>query len=863
MSFHGLSDSIAGVSESLATCRQCGATTRLGNGLCLSCTLREGLETDREASRESFEAILAEDEVQDTHWRVGNYEILEEIGRGGMGVIYRARQRHSRRIVALKRMVSYHADSRETRERFRREAEAASSLDHPNILPIYEVGQGEDGLPFFSMKYAAGGSLQKAGPALRNDPHECVRLVARVARAVQYAHEHGVLHRDLKPGNILLDGRGEPFVTDFGLAKWLDTSTDLTRTLTIFGTPGYIAPEQARGPAAKLTPTADIYSLGAILFDLFTGRPPFLGEHALAVIQQASEKPAPKLRSLAPAFDRDLETICARCLEREPQARYRSAADLASDLERWLEGRPIVARRVSPPMRAWRWAKRNRQIAAVTAVALCAVTAATFLFFSRGGTLSHSSLDSTLPATTVHRKTMAVIPFKMLSADPTDEYLGIGLADSLINQISRIPQILVRPTDAVEKYADPHTQDPLAAGRELRVEVVLDGTVQHEADRLRVTARLLRVEDGTMLWSRTFDENFANVFALQDAISQEIAGALIRNLSGADRELLTKHHTDNPEAYRAYLKGRYFWNKRTPGGLQQSLDNFRQAIDLDPTYSSAYAGMADAYALLVWQEQLPRNDFIARAKAAASKAIDIDESLAEPHASLGFLKFWYDWDFAGAESEFRRAIELNPGYATAHHWYGEFLGLMGHFDDGFKELKLGQEIDPLSPIINADLGKLLVFARQPARAIEQLQKTLEMDPDFPLAHLFLALAYNQKQQRDQAIAELEKHANTPGSRTIFKATLGFVYAQSGRQGEARTILNELKGRSSPNQFRSPFEIALVYTGLGENDQAMEWLEKAETERDPFLIYIKVDPNFDSLLGDSRFTGLLHRIGFTN
>src|SRR5437016_8513237 len=362
MNLHGLSDSVAGATKSPTKCRQCGATTRLGNGLCLSCTLREGLDSDREASRESFEAILAEDEVQDMHWRVGNYEILEEIGRGGMGVIYRARQRHSRRIVALKRMVSYHADSRETRERFRREAEAAASLDHPNILPIYEVGHGEDGLPFFSMKYAAGGSLEKGGAALHSEPRQSVHLMTKVAHAVQYAHEHGVLHRDLKPGNILLDSRGEPFVTDFGLAKWLDTSTDLTRTLTIFGTPGYIAPEQAKGPAAKLTPAADVYSLGALLFDLFTGRPPFLGEHALAVIQQASERPAPKLRSLAPAFDRDLETICARCLEREPQARYRSAGDLAVDLERWLAGRHIIARPVSAPVRALRWSRRNPAI---------------------------------------------------------------------------------------------------------------------------------------------------------------------------------------------------------------------------------------------------------------------------------------------------------------------------------------------------------------------------------------------------------------------------------------------------------------------------------------------------------------------
>src|SRR6266566_209627 len=282
----GLSDSVAGMSESPANCRQCGATTRLGNGLCLSCTLREGLEGDREESRESFDAILAEDEVKDTHWRVGNYEILEEIGRGGMGVIYRARQRHSRRIVALKRILSYDADSQETLARFRREARAAASLDHPNILPIYEVREDEDGLPFFSMKFAAGGSLRDVAPALRSEPSRSVALMAKVARALQYAHAQGILHRDLKPGNILLDGRGEPLVSDFGLAKWFDTASDVTRTLTIFGTPGYIAPEQARGPAAKLTPAADLYSLGAILFDLFTGRPPFLGEHALAVIQQ-------------------------------------------------------------------------------------------------------------------------------------------------------------------------------------------------------------------------------------------------------------------------------------------------------------------------------------------------------------------------------------------------------------------------------------------------------------------------------------------------------------------------------------------------------------------------------------------------
>jgi TolB-like protein/Flp pilus assembly protein TadD len=458
---------------------------------------------------------------------------------------------------------------------------------------------------------------------------------------------------------------------------------------------------------------------------------------------------------------------------------------------------------------------------------------------------------------------MAVLPFKMPGAPAGDEYLGTGLADTLISQIGRVSQILVRPPGAVQKYADVDAQGAVAAGRELRVEAILDGTVQRDADTLRVTARLLRVGDGAVLWSAKYDEKFTNLFTIEDTISQNVAKTLVRNLSGQDQKLLTEHHTDNIDAHRAYLKGRYFWNKRTPAELQHSLTCFRQAIDLDPTYSSAYAGMADAYALLVWQEQFPQNEFIARAKAAATKALEINDTLAEPHATLGFVKFWYDWDFAGSESEFRRAIKLNPDYATAHHWYGESLGLMGRFDEGFKELRLAQQIDPLSPVIDTDLGKLHLFARQADQAIQRLQMLLESDPDFPLAHLFLAMAYNQKGLRDQAISELEKRANSPGSRTIFKAVLGFVYGQAGRRAEATSILNELNERRSSKQFVSPFEIALIYTGLGENDQAFEWLEKAKTERDPFLVYIKTDPNFDTLRGDPRFDSLLRQVGLAS
>ena len=350
-------------------CERCGSPARLGNGLCLNCVLEQALDYDAENAA-NWDEVLEEVSICRSEWRIGNYQILQEIGRGGMGVIYRARQRNSPRIVALKRILNVHSESRETLSRFRREAAIVAALRHPNILPIYELGETEDGLPFFTMKYAAGGSLLETVRALRNHPRRIICLMAKVSRAVHHAHLEGVLHRDLKPANILLGEHGEPLVSDFGLAKSLDTKSDLTRTLTSFGTPGFIAPEQAQGPAKNLTFAADIYSIGAVLFYLLAGRPPFVGENALTVIKEATEKPAPRLRTLTPTLDRDLEIICAKCLEREPQARYRSVANLAEDLDCWLEARPITARRVKVPVRIWRWSKRNPRFAGALAASI-------------------------------------------------------------------------------------------------------------------------------------------------------------------------------------------------------------------------------------------------------------------------------------------------------------------------------------------------------------------------------------------------------------------------------------------------------------------------------------------------------------
>jgi len=487
---------------------------RLDTGVCVSCLLREGLETGSEVSKAVFEIVLDELDARDKPWRLGNYEILEQIGCGGMGVIYRARQRHSRRIVAVKRVLSYRADSHGALQRFRREAQAVASLDHPNILPIYEVSESEDGLPFFSMKLAEKGSLQENAASLRDEPPKCVQLMAKVARAVEYAHSRGVLHRDLKPGNILLNDRDEPLVSDFGLAKLLDGNNDLTRSLTTFGTAGYIAPEQAGGAAADFTPAADVYSLGAVLFNVLAGRPPFLGSNPVSVIRQASEAQAPKLRSLAPSVDRDLETICARCLERDPKARYQSAGDLAADLERWLGGRPIVARRVSPPARIWRWSRRNPKLVGAATAGLLLGAAAVWLF--RGELFLASQFNPP-------DRSIAVLPFTDSTETKDQGNLCDGISGEVLDTLAQVDGLRVAGRTSSFSLKGKNTKE---VGEKLNVGNVLEGSLQRQGNRVRVTAELTDARNGFRVWTETYDRELDGAFALQDEIARSIVDAL-------------------------------------------------------------------------------------------------------------------------------------------------------------------------------------------------------------------------------------------------------------------------------------------------------------------------------------------------
>jgi TolB-like protein/tRNA A-37 threonylcarbamoyl transferase component Bud32/Flp pilus assembly protein TadD len=691
-----------GVPNQSFTCPQCGSASRVARSLCLSCLLSAGVgangrnddppaevstavEAEPSSKAETLDDVLGELDVCDADWRVGNYQILEEIGRGGMGVIYRARQRHSRRIVALKRILSYHADSQETLARFRREAQAAASLDHPNILPIYEVSECDDGLPFFSMKFAGGGSLLDAAPALRNEPRRSVALVAKVARAVQYAHGQGILHRDLKPGNVLLDGRGEPLVSDFGLAKWLDSSSHLTRTLTIFGTPGYIAPEQVNGSSAGLGPASDIYSLGAILFDLLTGRPPFLGEHALKVIQQAGEKPAPKLRTLVPGLDRDLETICAKSLEREPGARYRSAGALAEDLERWLEGRHIIARPVSPPERAWRWTRRHPLTAAMAAMLMVLGTAVGALIWN--GEMAGPPAASGI----------AVLPFESLSPDKDNAFFADGVYDGVSTKLAKVANLKVISHNSVAKYRGARNTQEI--GRALNVAYVLEGSVRREAGRIHLNAQLIDTRTDAHVWAQEYDRDLSDVFTLQSEISQKIADQLGAEVSSAEKAAIKEPPTTDLVAYDLYLRSKDLINgisfsTRAGEDLVQAVQMLDQAVARDPLFFDAYGQLVGAHDRIYFLGFDHTDARLKLSESAIQSIRRLRPDSGETHLAIAQHLYWAYRDYEQAKQELAVARRTLPNEPRIPLLTGFIDRRQGRWEKSLEEMNKALELDP-------------------------------------------------------------------------------------------------------------------------------------------------------------------------
>ncbi|PYK75272.1 MAG: hypothetical protein DME42_02935 [Verrucomicrobia bacterium] len=716
-----LAQSVSGIETGTSKCEQCGATTRLGDGMCLSCFLKEGLQPEQQASAAAFESLLAEADVPDKQWRLGNYEILEEIGRGGMGVIYRARQRHSRRIVALKRVLTYQADSHETLARFRREAETAATLDHPNILPIYEVSESEDGLPYFSMKLAIGGSLRTATPALCHNPRQCVQLMAKVACAIEYAHSRKILHRDLQPGNVLLDAHGEPLVSDFGLAKWLDEQTDLTRTLTTFGTPGYIAPEQAEG--LSFSPAADIYSLGAILFNLLAGRPPFVGANALSVIRQASVTPAPKLREIAPSLGRDLETIIARCLERDPKARYRSAAALAQDLERWLEGRHILARRVLPPARIWRWSRRNPILAGAAAACLILTSAVVWLAREQ---------FAKAPELPLPEKSIAVLPFENFSDNKENSYFAVGIQDDVLTSLAQIRELKVISRTSVMAYQKPSRRNMREISRALGVANVLEGSVRRTGNRVLLNVQLIDARNDRHIWAQRYDRAVADSIGLQGELATQIAAALKAKLAPEEKARLDARPTTNSEAYVLYL---------TALGTEDEIaaeQLLMQATAIDPGFALAYARASILNSKISGSTRGDHRAPRAKARAQAEEAVRLSPTLGEAHMALGLCVYWGDKKYDAALKEFEVAAATSPNNAEIYIYVGGIYRRQGRWRESVASFERAISLDPRNCAVAFNAANNHLFMRDWPAAAADYNRALEIPPDFVSPKIGLA-----------------------------------------------------------------------------------------------------------------------------
>jgi len=742
---------------------------------------------------------------------VSHYKVEKKLGEGGMGEVYLAEDTKLKRRVALKFLPAQYASDAEFKERFKREAQAAAALNHPNIITIHEVAEYEN-KPYIAMEYVEGESLKDL--IAQKDLHisKIIDIAMQICQGLAKAHEAGIVHRDIKPQNILMDKDGRARIVDFGLAR-LKRDVMLTQTGSTLGTVAYMSPEQAQGK--EVNHRSDIFSLGVVLYEMITGQLPFKGEHEAALVYSiVNENPEPlaRYKSDVPG---ELQRIVEKGMEKNREMRYQHVDDLQADLSKLREE-------------------------------------------------VKSGVTKTLVTRATPSPSIAVLPFTNLSADKEQEYFCDGMAEEIINALTHVEGLHVVARTSAFAFKGKH-EDIREIGRQLNVKTLLEGSVRKAGNRLRITAQLVNVVDGYHLWSEKYDRDIGeeycpgDIFAIQDGISLAVVDKLKVKLLGGEKAKLVKRHTKDIDAYNLYLKGRFFWNKRTQEGYQKSLEYFQRAIERDPSYALAYAGTADCYDLLGWYDYLPPEEAFPRAKAAAEKALEVDETLAEANASLGWISANYDWDWLAAESKYKRAIELNPSYATVHQWYAEYLSYMGRHDESIAEAKRAQELDPLSIIINNDLGQVLYYARQYDRAIEQLQKVLELDPDFIIAHFFLAFLYAQKAMYEEAIAEVQKAMNLSGGGDLLMvAQLGTIYSSSGRRDEAKKVLDELY-QLSKQRYVSPFYIALIYVGLRQKNQAFEWLEKAYEERDHWLETLKVHPMLDSLRSDPRFTKLLKKM----
>jgi serine/threonine-protein kinase len=783
---------------------------------------------------------------------VSHYRILEKLGGGGMGVVYKAEDTRLGRVVALKFLPEELAKDHEALERFQREARAASSLDHANICTIHEIDEHQ-GHPFIVMQFLEGHTLKHRIGARPLPTEQVLELGIQIADALEAAHAKGIIHRDIKPANLFVTTRGQAKVLDFGLAKLLPATSEatlsqsLTEPRTVLGTLPYMAPEQVRGE--RVDARTDIYALGAVLYEMATGQRPFREELATQLIDDILHRPPALPGRMNPDLSPKLEDIILKCLEKDPEKRYQSTKELAVDLRR-LAMPSSVAKRAAPAARVWRKAARPAGYGATGLLVLAAMLIGLNVGGWRGRLLGHTGSPRI--------ESLAVLPFVNASADPNTEYLSDGITEGVINSLSRLPQLRVMARTTVFRYKG-REYDPQKIGRDLGVGAVLVGRLQPRGDLLTVQTELVDVSSGTQLWGEQYNRKLSDLLAVQDEISREISEKLRLRLTGEERSRLTRAREVNPDAYQLYLQGRFYWNKRSIEGTKKAMDYMNQAVTKDPTYALAYAGLADCYVVgMGWHGQIPPEESSTKGKAAAIRALELDPLLAEPHAALAeFREREFDW--TGAESEFKRAIELNPNYATGHGWYGELLANLGRLEEARGQIQMARRLDPLSLQIQLSVAELYAFAHQFERAIEELQKILEMDPNFPNALHWLGWLYETKGMYREAAAESQKYYLVQYQEAATVGWENVTDAASYRRAFARVLV--MRKEEAKKEYVGPFVFVDLYLRLGEKEQALAWLEKGYEEHSSGLISLKRDPfYYDPLHSEPRFQELLRRIG---
>jgi serine/threonine protein kinase/Flp pilus assembly protein TadD len=795
--------------------------------------------------------------------QIGAYRLEKEIGRGGMGAVYLAERADGsfRQQVAVK-LVKRGMDTDFILRRFRQERQILASLNHPNIARLLDGGTTADDLPFFVMEFVEGKPLYKYSDERKLSINERLKLFRRICEAIDFAHRNEVIHRDIKPPNILVTKDGTPKLLDFGIAKVLNpeigiSTIDPTATAMRLMTPEYASPEQVCGSA--VTPASDIYSLGVLLYELLTGHRPYRfrnrapHEIARVICEEEPDRPstgitrednllptaaseattlsdvylfrgATNIEDLQKELAGDIERVILKCLRKEPTERYQTAAALADDIDRYLEKRPVRAESFAPEIKK-----------------------------------SETSLSA---AASDAKESIAVLPFKMFGANTGglkdtdgDEFLGIGLADALVTRLSSVPRIVVRPTSSVLGFGA--SDDPFAAGQKLAVKFVIDGNIRQAGGRVRITVQLLNVNDAATVWAQTFDEEFTDVLAVEDSISERVAESLVPKLTGSENERLQKRGTNSPEAYEAYLRGRFYWNQFTPESLFKARESFETALALDADYALAHVGIGDFYTWANIYGLIPSLPALAEAERHARRAVEIDEHLGEAYATLGQIAHTRR-QWAASEKLKLRSIKLNPNYVNAREWRAAQLVSSGRTDEGVEEMKRAESLDPLSLRIKTLTSWTLYQAHHFDEALEKAKQIIELDKNYPQGYSQIGLTLWAMRRYNEALPHFEKFNRMIPDSAMPKYQICFALASVNREPEARKALNELKTLAARGYVK-PYFLAMAHVAVGDADAAFEYFEQSFNEYEPWLLWFGTEPMLESLYADPRFVRFLGRM----